>query len=72
MLAKTDLVSAGVNAYQTVLLTPPYPIPHDGVGSPASVLAADVFTGSLNGNVAIDVALTKASFDGGRIAWMFS
>src|SRR5947208_1040638 len=63
-LAVTTAVTAGVNAYHTVLCDEAPPGQEDG-GSPASRLAAEMSTTSLNGRAPMTVALAKASFDTG-------
>src|SRR5881398_421512 len=61
-LAVTTALTAGVNAYHTVLCDEAPPEQEDG-GSPASMLAAEMSTTSLNGRAEMTVALAKASFD---------
>src|SRR5438309_277639 len=63
-LAVTTALTAGVNAYHTVLCDEAPPEQEDG-GSPASMLAAEMSTTSLNGRAEMTVALAKASFDKG-------
>src|SRR5256885_10990351 len=61
-LALTTAVTAGVKLYQTVRCDEEPPEQDDG-GSPASVVAAEMSTTSLNGRAEMTVALAKASFD---------
>src|SRR5436853_52756 len=62
--AVTTALTTGVNAYHTVLCDEAPPEQDDG-GSPASMLAAEMSTTSLNGRAEMTVALAKASFDTG-------
>src|SRR5207247_7797789 len=61
-LAVTTALNAGVKRYQTVRGDEEPPEQDDG-GSPASMLAAETCTTSLNGRAEMTVALAKASFD---------
>ncbi len=61
-LAVTTALTAGVKLYQTVRCDEEPPEQDDG-GSPASMLAAEMSTTSLNGRAEMTVALAKASFD---------